>query len=107
MKELSVRYGGSLDLPVLSDDASAVSASIYVGLPGQLPVISKTASFAAGEANLSLGPTNTAVPLKTYKYQINVTYAGGVVKKFPDPSTCGGELPDFIVAEALDATEVV
>ena len=107
MKELSTRYGGSVDIPVLIDDVTALTASIYVGLPGQTPVITKTASFIDGEADLSLLPTDTDVPLNTYKYQINVTYAGGAVKKFPDPSTCDGEFPDFIIAEALDVTEVV
>lgn len=107
MKTISVRYGASLPLTVSIDDDTAESAALFVGKEGELPTITKTANFIEGVADLSLDPLETEIPLDTYKYQINVVYEDGSIKKFPEPKTCDfSEFPDFKVAEALDETEV-
>jgi len=107
MKAIKTRYGASVDIQVSLDDDEAVSASLYVGLESDTPVITKTALFSEDVADLSLLPAETQVPLNTYKYQINVVYNDGRIRKFPEPSTCGASLPDFIIEEALDETEVL
>jgi hypothetical protein len=112
MDEISVRYGAGLNLEVNSDDELATTATLYVGHIGELPVITKSASFSDGVAVIELDEDDTRVPLDTYKYQINVLYPDGPPEKFPDPENCedceeGGGLPTFKVCEALDETEVV
>lgn len=107
MKAINVRYGASVELTTNSTDTLADEATLYVGLPGGLPIITKTGSFVNGTADVSLLPTETEVPLGSYKYQINVSFTDGRLKKFPEPSSCNGDLPDFIVSEALDETEVI
>lgn len=107
MKAINVRYGASLPLTVTIDDATAESASLFVGKEGELPTITKTAPFVELVADLSLDPLETEVPLDTYKYQVNIVYEDGTIKKFPEPKSCDfSEFPDFKVAEALDETEV-
>ena len=107
MKAINTRYGASVELTTNSDDATAQTATLYVGLPGELPEITKTASFVSGAANLSLSPNETEIPLGSYKYQIDVLFTDGRLKKFPEPLNCNSDLPDFIVSESLGDTEVV
>jgi hypothetical protein len=105
MKPIKVRYGASLELQVTNDDTDAASASLYVGLAGETPIITKTGSFISGTADLSLDPEETEVPLGEYKYQINVLYDDGRLEKYPVAS-CDDDFPIFEVLEALDETEV-
>lgn len=107
MKSINVRYGSSVELTTNSDDTAAQTATLYVGIAGQLPIITKTALFAAGIADVSLLPEDTEVPIGSYKYQIDVAYTDGRLKKFPEPINCDSNLPDFIVYESLSDTEVI
>jgi hypothetical protein len=107
MRTIQTRYGASVALTVTSSDPDADTATIYVGLPQETAVLTKTGSFVAGVADISLLPTDTDIPLGTYNYQINVVYGDGRIEKYPNPKSCDGdELPEFIVVEALDVTEV-
>jgi len=113
MDSITIRYGESLTLPIDTGDASATSASIYVGKPGVIFVISKTISLVSGKGVFILASVDTRIPLGTYYYQINVTDALGYVEKYPtaDMDCDGGEqgesdFPKFIVREALDEIEV-
>jgi hypothetical protein len=105
MKAIYARYGESVVISV-NDTDEAVTATLYVGMEGESPVITKTAAFSAGTADLSLDPEDTEIPLDSYKYQINVEYSDGTLLKYPKPTSCdGNDLPDFIIVEALDETE--
>ena len=107
MKTINTRYGSSVELTTTSTDATADTATLYVGVPGGAPVITKTANFVDGTADVSLLPAETEVPLGSYKYQIDVAYTDGRLKKFPEPTSCDNDLPDFIICESLGDTEVV
>ena len=107
MKTIQTRYGASVELTITIDDDLAGTATIYVGLPQETAIFTKTASFTSGVADLSLDPTDTELPLGTYNYQINVSYTDGRLDKYPNPANCDGDsLPEFIVLEALDVTEI-
>jgi hypothetical protein len=116
MDQIKIRYGSSLNISITSDDEGATEATLYVGIPGQPPIITKPATFTDGVAIIQLEGGiggDTEVPLGEYKYQINVEHSGGFLEKYPEAdSDCedcdeGADLPDFIVCEALDVTEVV
>lgn len=124
MDDLRVRYGSSINLKVEASDTSAEVATLYVGKPGQLPVIIVPASFSVDDyepekwtAYIHSEDSDTEVPLGRYNYQISVTYADGKTIKYPTNEGCHncddddedfvGDLPDFYVLEALDSTEVV
>lgn len=106
MQDIAVRYGASVPLSITIDDDTATEATLYVGFEGGSPIIAKTGLFIDGLADLSLAPSDTAIPLNKYSYQINVLYANGNVDKFPSPEACDGGLPNFTVLEALDVIEV-
>lgn len=110
MEQISIRYGESLTLPIDTGDATATSASIYVGMPGEAYVLTKSASLTGGVGSFVLSAAETRIPLGTYYYQINVTDGGGFVEKYPSPDVdCDGtesDFPQFIVCEALDEIEV-
>lgn len=109
MDTISIRYGEDVTLPIDASNASAVSAALFVGLPGEAYVFTKTAALTDGVGVFELDSDDTSIPLGTYNYQINVTDDDGDVKKYPSPDSdcedCG--FPEFIVCEALDSTEVV
>lgn len=111
MDKISIRYGESVTLPLDADDATAVEATLYVGNPGQLPVLTKTIVLTDGTGVFELDINDTSIPLGSYKYQINVEDELGAVTKYPNPddcNDCGGEdsFPEFVIYEALDLTEV-
>ena len=110
MDTISIRYGEDVTLPLNAGDITAVSADLYVGKPGEVYVLTKNITLTEGVGVFELDQTDTAIPLGTYNYQINVTDSNGYVSKFPSPSEpCGGcdtDFPEFIVYEALDAQEV-
>lgn len=110
MDSINIRYGESVTLPLDAGDVTAVSADIYIGKPGEAYVLTKNITLTAGVGTFVLDGTDTALPLDTYYYQINVTDALGNVEKYPSPDVscdgCEGDFPKFIVCEALDEIEV-
>lgn len=110
MDTISIRYGETLTLPLDASDLDATSASIFIGKPGEVYKLTQTIALVEGQGTFEFAPTETEIPLGKYSYQINVT-SGTSVSKFPSPSdgcdSGDSDLPTFIVAEALDATEVM
>lgn len=111
MDQISIRYGESLTLPIDTGDITDVSASIYVGKPGEVYVLTQTVALSSGTGTFIFDTTDTQLPLDTYYYQINVTDADGYVEKYPSPDepcdNCNTDFPEFVVCEALDETEVI
>ena len=110
MEPILIRYGESVTLPIDTGDTTDQSADIYIGRPGELYAITKNVTLTDGQGTFVLESNETEIPLGTYYYQINVTTADGYIEKFPSPDEdcgdCDNEFPEFIVREALDATEV-
>lgn len=108
MDSINVRYGESLVLPLDSGDATAVSADLFIGKPGESYVLTKHITLTDGLGTFTLDTTDTQLPLDTYYYQINVTDGSGHVDKYPspDPGCEDCQFPEFVVCEALDLTEV-
>jgi len=107
MDKIKIRYGETVDFAVASDDVTAISATLYVGKPGEIPVITKTVLLVGGIGAISLTSLNTLIPLGTYRYQINVTRADNGIEKYPQPEDCEEDgLPTFTVFESLDLQEV-
>lgn len=108
MDTIQIRYGEDVTLPLDASDVTAVSADLYIGKPGEVYVLTKNITLTAGVGVFELNAADTALPLGTYNYQINVTDDDGFVKKYPSPSSdcedCG--FPEFIVCESLDVQEV-
>lgn len=111
MDTINVRYGEYYPLPIDVDDVTAVSVDIYIGVPGKPYTRTKHAVLTAGVGTFEFTQTDTAIPLGVYNYQINVTNQFGQVRKYPSPEGdcdgCDDDFPQFVVYEALDATEVV
>lgn len=107
METYKIRYGESFDFTVVLSDETALTATFLVGKEGQVPEINISAPFVDGEATIEVAPEDTMIPLGEYKYQITVELEGNKVHKYPTDEQCGaGGLPEFIVLEALDETEV-
>lgn len=110
MNGISIRYGEDVSLPIDANDITAVTATLYVGKPGEVPEITKPAVLTDGVGTFELTETDTSIPLGEYKYQVNVTNEAGQTEKYPNPDNCDDcddDLPIFSVHEALDVTEVV
>jgi len=104
MKNYRVRQGASLPLSVEAQDAT--TATITLVGTDTATIISKSAGFADGVADVSLEPDDTLVE-DVYDYMITVTYDNGVVAKFPD-ADCDGDdcsFPTVTICEALDVSE--
>lgn len=108
MKTIKVRYGESLIQTIEAYSDEVLSATFIVGEEQKDPIITKTALFDNKlEADLSLTPTDTMIPLGKYKYQVNVEYKNGDIAKYPRPIDCNfNDLPDFEVYESLSDTEI-
>lgn len=107
MDTINIRYGESLTMAVNTDDTSATQAVLYVGLPGEVPVLVVTAPLTEGVGSFVLSSSDTMIPLGTYRYQINIEHSDGTVEKYPLADDCPEDgLPEFIVHEALDLQEV-
>lgn len=110
MDPISIRYGESVTLPINTGNVTDVSADIYIGKPGEVYILTKNVTLTDGEGVFELSNLETQIPLGTYYYQINVTGEDGSVDKYPAPEAgcgdCEDNFPKFIVAEALDLTEV-
>lgn len=110
MDSIIFRYGESGTLPIDAGDSTAVSAAIYVGKPGEVYVLTKTAALTDGVGVFVFSSADTKLPLDTYYYQINITDEDGYVEKYPSPEEncddCDSEFPEFVICEALDEVEV-
>ena len=110
MDSITIRYGESLTLPLDTGDMTDVSADIYIGKPGEVYVLTQNITLTDGVGTFVFDTTDTALPLDTYYYQINVTDSDGYIQKFPSPEEdcedCDTEFPQFVVCEALDVIEV-
>lgn len=109
MDSIAIRYGENLTLPIDTGDITDVSADIYIGKPGEVYILTEHAALTAGVGTFVFSSSDTEIPLDTYYYQINTTDGNGYIQKYPSPETCGDDesnFPQFIVAEALDVTEV-
>lgn len=110
MDQITIRYGESVTLPIDTADATAVSATIYIGKPGEAYVLSKVAALTNGVGTFVFDTLETEIPLGTYYYQINVLDDQGNIEKFPSPDNeceaCENSFPRFVVCEALDEIEV-
>lgn len=118
METISVRYGETETITIQADEPSAVSASLYVGIPGQPYKFVVTTPIVGGEGVFEISEDDTKLPLSStltedYRYQVNVIHSDGAIDKYPEPNDCYDcdedetELPLFTVHEALDLTEVV
>lgn len=109
MDTIPIRYGEALTLGLDTDDITDLSATLYVGKPGEVPLIEKPITLVAGKGTFELAEEDTRIPLGTYAYQINVITVNGSVCKVPEPDAdcaeCDDALPEFIVSEALDEQE--
>lgn len=110
MEPIRTRYGASLTLPLDAGDLSAVRADIFIGRPGEQYTLTKDIALVDGKGVFEFDTTDTQIPKGKYYYQVNVTDEFGNVDKYPSPDgdcgSCEDEFPEFIVYEALDATEV-
>lgn len=110
MDEIHIRYGEDVTLPIDAKDITAVAATLYVGKPGEIPVIILPTTLTDGVGNFELTSTDTKVPLDEYRYQVNIENDSGQIEKYPEPDCddCPEDsFPSFTVHEALDETEVV
>ena len=113
MDQISIRYGEHVTIPIDTGDITDVSASIYVGKPGETYVMTKSVALTNGVGILILDSDDTKLPLDTYYYQINTVDADGYISKFPSPTEICDDIlsnetdfPEFVVGEALDLIEV-
>lgn len=110
MDAISVRYGENVTLPIDTGDTTDVSATIYIGNPGEVYTLSKTVSLTDGTGTFEFTALEMEIPLGTYHYQINTVDEDGHTSKYPSPQEdcdgCDSDFPQFIVCEALDKTEV-
>lgn len=110
MDSLNIRYGEYLPLPIETGNEGYVSATMYIGKPGQMYKLSKDAILTNGDGVFEFTEEETKLPLGEYSFQISVFDEEGRPTKFPEPEedcgACEEEFPKFIVYEALDETEV-
>jgi len=100
--ELLVRRGGQLGLIIQQGEPSSTSATIFLRPQGSGTVITKTAPYVAGFADLSLTSVQTAI-LGIYDYQINENITGESPIKYPDPVKGDNCIfPTLTICEALD-----
>lgn len=116
METISIRRGETLNLEIESDDPTAQTVNLYVGIPetGEV-VLNVQATFQIIEAKANLvallrveANQSEAVPSGDYEYQLTVITGNGEVEKYPETSDCDDDcdLPKFIVKPALDSPEV-
>lgn len=100
--ELLVRQGGQLGLIVQQGEPTSTSATIFLRAQGSSVVITKTAPYVAGFADISLTSVETGT-IGVYDYQINENIPNESPIKYPDPvkgDNC--VFPTLTVCEAID-----
>lgn len=106
MDTLTVRNGATLPLSVTIDDDTADSVTIIVkeAVNDSSYLITETANFVSGTADLTISAAQTNIEPGDYIYQLTVNYSNGAVEKYPDIANCDGdcEFPEFIVCDSLD-----
>lgn len=104
-EDMSVRWGETLPL-TLTDDEGADTATITISQDNDL-VLTKTASFVDGVADLTLTAEQMEINTGIYSYMYTVVYDDGAILKYPDVNECTEcELPTIEVCEANDNPEV-
>lgn len=102
-KNLTVRIGENLQIPVQIDDISATTVQFKAWDSNDNIVINEIESFtingSIAEATINVLVTG---PEGTYSYLLIVTYSDGVIEKLPDLSECDEEcgLPELVICEA-------
>lgn len=111
MDSINIRYGEYLPLHIETGNEGYVSATMYIGKPGQMYILSKETTLTNGDGIFEFTEEETRIPLGEYSFQVSVFDNEGRPTKFPEPDgdcgNCEEEFPKFIVSEALDETEVV
>jgi len=100
--ELYVRQGGQLGLLIQQGEPTSTSATLILRpqFPGSN--ITKTASYVAGFADLSLTSVETAL-IGVYDYQVNENIPNESPAKYPDPVKGDNCIfPTLTVCESLD-----
>ncbi|MBL8031736.1 MAG: hypothetical protein JNK33_05440 [Candidatus Doudnabacteria bacterium] len=106
MDSITTRYKEPVSLQIDSGDVTSVTASIYIGVPGQPYILTKSCSLSDGVGVIYISEDEMLIPVGNYSYQINIEDSMGRVEKYPSPEDgcqdCSDKFPDFIVCEALD-----
>lgn len=106
MKDLTVRWGATLNITIENDEDTADTATLTVSQDDTV-VITKTASFVDGSADVSLDADETEITPGEYEYMIKVEYTDGTVEKYPTYDNCTDcELPKIQVCDTNDNPEV-
>lgn len=106
MNNMKIRFGGRLDLQIITEDALAVSASLILQDTDGMnyvftePYVDLVADFTENE-DISV------LPLGVYEYQINDNFADGLPEIYPDAENCGDNcsFPTITICESLEESE--
>lgn len=107
MEGFTVRQGGLFPLQITQSDSTSISATIILKNQATDVVITKSADYVDGVADLTLDSTETGV-VGTYDIQVNENYTSGDPIKFPEPDDCLDDcsFPTLEICEALDEVQV-
>lgn len=105
MTNLKIRQGQVIRLLVEQGDEDSISATLLMRNQETLDVITATATYTDGVAELVVDGEDTET-VGIYDYQINENFSGGDKDKYPDPTDCDGEDCDFPTIEICDAIDV-
>lgn len=101
--DIRVRQGAQLNLRVTQGDPTSSSATVILRHQDTQDLITQTAAFVGGVAEVSFGAVHTAV-VGVYDYQVNENFGSSDPLKYPDPNDCDGEceFPTVTICESLD-----
>ena len=102
MDNITTSWGETLPFTVEAEDAQ--EATFYIG-DIAAPVVTSTAQFVDGAADVSVAANLMKIDPKDYKYQFSVLYNNGDLRKFPDSSCEDCELPTLTVCPTIDMEE--
>ena len=102
MDNITTSWGETLPFTVEAEDAQ--EATFYIG-DISTPVVTITNTFVGNVADLSVAANMMEIEPKDYKYQFSILYNNGDLRKFPDSSCEGCELPTLTVCPTIDMEE--